>query len=103
MTDWIWQHIIGPVISGTVAFIPLWVWIIAAALALGWAWKTFGWQGLVAVALAVLTLGAYRQGWKHRDSLANEHVDGPDADPPFGKRTPKPKKPRFDPDTNTWH
>jgi hypothetical protein len=47
MIDWIWQHIVGPAINGTFAIVPIWVWIIIAALALGWAWKTFGWQGLV--------------------------------------------------------
>lgn len=104
MTDWIWQHIIGPMIGSTFAFIPTWVWIIAGALALAWAWRQFGWQGLLAVALAVLTLGSYRKGWKDRDSLSSEHVDGPDADPPFGRK-PKPKKPTT-PDANrpgTWN
>jgi hypothetical protein len=93
MIDWIWQHIVGPAINGTFAIVPIWVWIIIAALALGWAWKTFGWQGLVAVGLAVLTLGAYRKGWKDRNSLGAEHVDGADAEPPFTRPKPKPRKP----------
>lgn len=98
MTDWIWQHILGPMINGTFAIIPIWVWIIVAGLLLGWAWKTFGWQGLLGAAAAIVTLGAYRKGWKDRDSLANEHVDGPDADPPPKKKP----KPRYNPDTNKW-
>jgi hypothetical protein len=39
--------------------------------------------GAGAVGLAVLTLGAYRKGWKDRNSLGAEHVDGADAEPPF--------------------
>jgi hypothetical protein len=104
MTDWIWQHVLGPAIGGVFGVIPFWVWIILAALALGWAWRTFGWQGLVAVGLAVITLGAYRKGWKDRDSLSAEHVDGPDAEPPVSINKPKKKQriPGFDPDTGTW-
>lgn len=101
MIDCIWQHVIGPAINGTFAVVPVWVWVILAGLALGWAWKTFGWQGLVGVGLAVLTLGAYRKGWKDRDSLSAEHVDGPDAEPSPAKPKPK-RKPRYDPETNTW-
>lgn len=89
MSDWLWQHVAGPAINDTFALVPTWVWIIVAALAFGWAWRTFGWQGLVSVGLAVLTLGAYRKGWQDRDSLTHEHVDGPDALP----SAPAPLKP----------
>jgi hypothetical protein len=105
MTDWIWQHIIGPALNGVFGLIPWWVWLIVAALALGWAWRTFGWQGLVAVGLAVLTLGAYRKGWKDRNSLGAEHIDpdSPDALPPLGRPKPKrPAKPAKPPVVDTW-
>lgn len=100
MTEWIWQHIIGPTINNTFAFIPAWVWIIVAGLLIGWAWKTFGWQGVLGAALAVLTIGAYRQGWKSRDSLETENVDGPDADPSPAKPK-RPKRP-VKPPEDTW-
>lgn len=103
MIDWIWQHVVGPALNGVFGVIPVWVWIIVAALALGWAWKTFGWQGLVAVGLAVLTLGAYRKGWRDRASLDSEHVDGADAAPPLGRPKPRrPIKPSKPPTGDTW-
>ncbi len=103
MTEWIWNNIAGPFIAGTFAFVPLWVWVILAALALGWAWKTFGWQGLVAVAIAMLTLGAYRKGWKDSDSLKGGHGDEAehgDGGPDF--RPSPPKRRRFNPDIGRW-
>lgn len=59
---WLWETIVGFVLGA----IPLWVWVIIAGLAIGWAWKTFGTQGVVGALVAVLTLGAYRQGWRDR-------------------------------------
>ena len=44
--------------------VPWWAWAIAAGLAVGLAWRVLGWQGMLAGVIAVLTLGAYRQGWK---------------------------------------
>ena len=68
MMEWLWSEAWGWLAETTFGFIPTWVWVAAAGLLLGWAWKTFGWQGLVGAALAVLTLGVYRQGW--RDAMA---------------------------------
>lgn len=100
---WIWRNIVGPTIDNTFAFIPLWVWFIVGALAVGWAWKTFGWQGLVAVAIALISLGSYRQGWKHRaalDKSKDSVTEVEDDDPPIfsgspakPKPVPKPKAP----------
>lgn len=52
--------------SVLLGWVPGWLWIVAAGVAMGWAWKVFGWQGVVGGLLAVLTLGAYRQGWRDR-------------------------------------
>lgn len=62
--DWLFQSVVGFFLST----VPLWVWIIIAGLAIGWAWKTFGTQGIVGALAAILTLGAYRQGWNDRGS-----------------------------------
>ena len=104
MTDWIWQHIIGPALNGVFGLIPWWVWIIVAGLALGWAWKTFGWKGLAGAAAGAALALSHIKGWRDRDSLSAEHVDGPDAEPPVSVNKPKKKRPipGFDPDTGTW-
>lgn len=60
--DWLWNTVVGFLV-GTV---PLWVWVIVAGLVIGWAWKTFGTQGIIGALIAVLSLGAYRQGWRDR-------------------------------------
>lgn len=103
--EWIWNGLVGFVLGS----IPTWVWFIAAGVAIGWAWKTFGWQGVLGGLAAVVTLGAYRQGWRDRDQRdAHEHVpDGMDAWVPSPKAKPKPvarPKPKrtFNPDTNTF-
>lgn len=69
--SWLLDYVLGAV--------PAWAWIVVAGVVLGTAWKVFGWQGMVGGLLAVLTLGAYRQGWRDRD--------GRDADV-VGKRHP---------------
>lgn len=52
-----------------IAGLPGWLLLIVAGAALGVAWGFLGWRGMVGIALAVLTLGAYRQGWKdHGDN-----------------------------------
>lgn len=56
MIDWLF-HLVWTAI-------PLWVWIIAAGIALGAAWRTFGWQGVVGGLIALVTLGVYRQGYR---------------------------------------
>lgn len=81
--DWLLNFLLG--------WVPVWVWVIAAGLLLGWAWKTFGWQGVVGAGLAVLTLGAYRQGWRDRDAdnppmVPIEDYEEPLAPPPARKR-----------------
>ena len=48
--------------------IPLWVWFIIGGVALGAAWKTFGWQGVMGGLVALVTLGIYRKGY--RDAAA---------------------------------
>jgi hypothetical protein len=61
--DWLWNSIVGFVL-GT---IPTWAWVVLAGIAIGWAWKTFGTQGVLGALVAVVTLGAYRQGWRDHD------------------------------------
>lgn len=106
MIEWLWNSLVGFALGA----IPTWVWIVAAGVAIGWAWKTFGWQGVAGGALAVLTLGAYRQGWRDRDGRdRHEQVDEDSSDarpsPPKPKR-PSIKRPTgkrvYDPDTNSW-
>lgn len=104
MIEWIWNWLLHT----TLGFIPTWVWFIAGGLAIGWAFKTFGWQGVVGAVAAILTLGAYREGWRARDREARgtEHVadDSPDAVTPFRKpRVPTAKragKRKWNPDAN---
>lgn len=60
MIDWVWSFLWG--------MIPTWVWVVIAGVLLGAAWRTFGWQGVIGGLLALLTLGAYRQGWRDRDA-----------------------------------
>jgi hypothetical protein len=85
--DWLWNGIVGFVLGS----IPTWVWIIVAGLAIGWAWKTFGTQGVLGALVAVLTLGAYRQGWRDHDQgkppiVPVEPLRPPVAPPPPRKR-----------------
>ena len=48
--------------------IPLWVWFVVTFVAIGAAWKTFGWPGVVGGLVALVTLGVYRKGY--RDAAA---------------------------------
>lgn len=66
MLDWLTNAAFG--------FVPTWVWVVAAGLLIGWAWRTFGWQGIVGALAAVVTLGAYRQGWRDRDSRDSDVI-----------------------------
>ena len=82
MFEWLWNALIGFALGA----IPLWVWVIVAGLAIGWAWRTFGWQGIVGAGIAILTLGAYRQGWRDRGEGKQPIV------PPAGHaQAPKPR------------
>lgn len=85
MMDWLWNVVFG--------YVPTWAWIVIAGLLLGWAWKTFGWQGLVGALAAVVTLGAYRQGWRDHDAgkpplVPTEDYEEQLAPPPRRKRNP---------------
>lgn len=82
-----------PTAGFLIEVVPWWLWVILAALALalGWRfavafWKLFGWQGVLAVAVAVLTLGAYRQGWlDHKTAV----LTGTPKDDPLFDLNPK--------------
>ena len=86
--DWLWQTIVGFVL-GT---IPLWVWVIIAGLGIGWAWKTFGIQGIIGALVAVLTLGAYRQGWRDRGEGKTPIVPVEPIKRPAPKPAPAPRR-----------
>ena len=51
-------------IDWLLGILPWWAWALAAGAALGLAWRVFGWQGMLGAAVAVMSFGAYRQGWK---------------------------------------
>lgn len=64
------------------SLIPWWAWLLLAAVAIGFAWRLFGWRGAVAAAAAVLpvlgfgwarNLGATAERAK-RDREALDHV-----------------------------
>lgn len=113
---WLWHHLALPVIGFGIELVPWPVWLVIGGLGLGWAWKTFGWQGLVGAGLALLTFGAYRQGW--RDAVSKARGMGtlePERPGNFfdtlvrnSRPAPikKPKRPNgkrvYNPDTNTW-
>lgn len=114
MWQWVWEHIALPAIGTSIDWVPWPVWLVLAGLLLGWAWKTFGWQGLVGAALAVLTVGAYQKGWRDnqarlrgKDTLPRTDtildVFRPKALPPKTEERFNPKRKRtYNPDTNRW-
>lgn len=67
------------------AAVPTWAWIVIAGVAIGACWRAFGWQGVVGGALAIVTLGAYRQGWRDRDANKPPLVPIPQPRPVPGK------------------
>lgn len=85
--DWLWNSLWHFLING-LAGLPGWLLLIVAAGLVGIAWRFLGWQGVVGVLLALLTLGAYRQGWKDRGDGRPPFVpvDLPAPDPPKPKR-----------------
>ena len=85
--DWLWNSLWHFLING-LAGLPGWLLLIVAAAALGIAYRFLGWQGMLGMALALLTLGAYRQGWKDRGDGKPPFVpvDLPAPDPPIPKR-----------------
>ena len=98
--DWLYRNVLLGALGFLIEIVPWWLWVIAGALALalGWRvavgfWKLFGWQGVLLFAVAVLTLGAYRQGWlDHRTATRT----GIPKDDPLFDLNPKAKaaKPR---------
>ena len=70
--DWLWNSLWHFLVNG-LAGLPGWLLLIVAGGVAGVAWRLLGWQGILGVALAALTLGSYRQGWKDRG----------DGKPPF--------------------
>lgn len=75
-------------------FVPGWVWIILIVLAAVWVWRKFGWQGLVALGIAILTFGAYRQGWRDaRVGMKKPRFGIPvGEEPQWPEVTPEPPK-----------
>lgn len=86
--DWLWETIVGFVLGA----IPVWVWIVIAGLAIGWAWKTFGVQGVLGALVAVLTLGAYRQGWRDRGEGKAPIVPVEPLRPPVAPPVPRKRR-----------
>lgn len=81
--------------------IPLWVWIIIGGVLIGAAWRTFGWQGVIGGLLALLTLGAYRQGYRDSNERKPPMVPVEDYERGIaGEREPeyRPNRPR----RNMW-
>lgn len=97
--DFLYRNVFLPFTGFLIEMVPWWVWVLAGALALalGWRiavafWKLFGWQGVLLLAVAVLTLGAYRQGWL--DHRASVRTGVPKDDPLFDLSPKPPAKPR---------
>ena len=82
MIDWVLSFLLGT--------IPGWVWFIVGGVAVGWAWRQFGWQGVVGGLLAILTLGAYRKGWRDRDASRPPIVPTGPIQPP--QPAPRPRR-----------
>lgn len=85
--DWLWNGLWHFLVNG-LAGLPGWVLLIAAFVAIGLAFRFFGPQGVAGAVVALLTLGAYRQGWKDRGDGKPPFVpiDVPAPDPPVPKR-----------------
>lgn len=97
MLSFLYHHALLPVFGFLIEVIPWWGWVIIIGALVGafWRWavvfyKTFGWQGVLGVAVALLTLGAYRQGWlDHKASVATGVRKD---DPMLNLNKKKPKK-----------
>jgi hypothetical protein len=98
--DFLYHNVALPFAGFLIEMVPWWVWVLLAALALalGWRlavafWKLFGWQGVLALSVAVLTLGAFRQGWlAHKTAtLTGVAKDDPLFD--LSPKAPAAKKP----------
>lgn len=95
--DFLYHKIFLGMVGFLIEWVPWWAWVILAALALalGWRfavafWKLFGWQGVLAVTVAILTLGAYRQGWLDHKTAVLTGI--PKDDPLFDLSPKKAKK-----------
>lgn len=108
MMNWIWEHVVLPTLGAAIENIPWWAWVVLAAVLFALAYKAYrflGWPGLVGAGLAILTFGAYRQGWlnavkRHDADKFVPKVNKPARPTIFGKR--KQPKRRFNADTNLW-
>lgn len=54
--------------------VPLWLWIVVAAVALVAAWRLLGFRGMLAAVAAIVTVGVYRAGRQSggADALARQ-------------------------------
>jgi len=54
--------------------VPLWLWLLLAAVALVAAWRLFGLRGAIAILAALITAGAFRTGRQSgsADALARQ-------------------------------
>lgn len=88
--DWLWNSLWHFLVNG-LAGLPGWILLIVGGVLLGVAFKVFGWQGVVGGLIALLTLGAYRQGWKdHGDNkppFVPVEMKPPDLPPPKSRPT----------------
>lgn len=85
--EWLWNGFVSLVLG----MVPTWVWIIVAGLAIGWAWKTFGTQGVIGALVAIVTLGAYRQGWRDHGAGKAPIVPVKPVRPPAPSPAPRKK------------
>lgn len=86
MLNWLWDNVVLPALGLFIEGVPWPIWIIVGAVLLGWAWKQFGWQGLLLGAIAALSLGSYGKGWKdavarHKNEKGFENTDDPFSTP----------------------
>jgi hypothetical protein len=114
MWGFIWDNLMSNVLNWAFG-LPWYVWVVPAAVIIGIAVKLYrvaGWQGVLGAIMLVVTIGAYRQGWK--DSARRR---GPDSFEPIKKketrtvqsaikevfkRQPATGKRRYNRDTNVW-
>ncbi len=106
MLKWLWENAALPTIGAVLELTPWYVWVVAFGVVCAIAWKAYrflGWPGLVGIGLAVLTFGAYRQGWVN----ASQRHSADKFTPPAKKPRPtifKPKsvKRKYNTDLNIW-
>lgn len=75
MYAWLWEHVALPSIGFAIEVVPWWAWALLAGLLVALAiklYKVLGWQGIVGALVFILTVGAYRQGWRNAWQRHNE-------------------------------